>query len=161
MKPRRHLIVLQNAWRPKGRGKWAYDSWITALERSRAGQRLRTMLDWICDRGMPWASATTFYLTNSTPEIGDNPDSKLPPDLGHLREEIQIYKPDVIVPCGTQACKAVLEIWEGSVLCVPHPAYRLLTNRLYARAGAMLAGGWHDRAELRQLKGKTRLYKLP
>ena len=136
------IVFLQNAWSPiYAGGEWPRESWLRALERSRSGQRLRVMIDDfnVCE--------------NTTPVVGGTPDSVIPPDVDHIKALLARHNPQVVVACGKQAEIALLGLWSGPLLAVPHPAHRLLTDQLYREARTLLANGFNERLALRQMRG--------
>ncbi len=144
------VVFLQNAWSPVyAGGQWPRPSWLLALQRSRSGQRLRVLLD---DFGV---------CENTTPIVGANPDSIIPPDGGHITAILQQRQPQVIVACGKQAERALLTLWSGPLLAVPHPAHRLLTDGLYCEARTLLEAGFAERLALRQMRGYCQRVSLP
>jgi hypothetical protein len=143
------IIFLQNAWSPFYAGRvWARHSWINALKRSRSGQRLAILTD---DYGI---------CHNTTPQVGATPSSKLPPDREHIQSVLEDEMPRIIVACGKQAEEYFTNNWNGDLLCVPHPACRVLTNNLYYRAKELLEGDFYGQWALRQLKGSIKEEKL-
>jgi len=88
------------------------------------------------------------------PRVGKGPDSKLPPDLPHLRRALESHRPDVVVALGQQAEQALAGLWAGPLLALPHPASRVLTNTLLDSARGLLCGAepFRSRVALRQLK---------
>ena len=143
------VVFLQNAWSPLYAGDtWPRESWLVALMRSRSGQRLRLMIsdpDW-CE--------------NTTPLVGSTPDSVVEPDEFHIKRVLLERKPKVVVARGKQAEYALTTLWNGPLLVVPHPAHRLLTNKLYVAAGELLRGEYKDRLALRQRRGEIEKTKI-
>lgn len=141
----RAVIFLQNAWSPYyAGGTWPRRSWLAALKRSRSGQRLRLLIDDfdVCE--------------NTTPIVGATPDSVVPPDMDHIRAILERRSPGVVVACGRQAERALVEAWRGPLLALPHPAHRLVTNGLYEYARQLLNGTMRfkcQRLALRQREG--------
>lgn len=136
------VVFLQNAWSPFYAGReWPRDSWLLALKRSRSGQRLRVMID------------DLDLCENTTPIVGATASSVIPPDAEHISAILQRRKPVCVVACGRQAEIALSELWNGSLLIVPHPAHRLLTDALYREAYDYLKGDFTGRIALRQKKG--------
>lgn len=135
------LVVLQNAY-DKGRLKRGYNpsSWRKEFERSRTGERLREALP---DR-FQWQSkgpsryAWDIRYTNASPVLGKGPDSKPRPNLAHLRRRLKAVGPTVVLACGKMAEGAILQIWDGPLIVIPHPASRVLTEELTERAKKML-----------------------
>jgi hypothetical protein len=143
------VIFLQNAWSGiYAGGTWPRPSWLRALERSRSGQRLKILVDdlSICE--------------NTTPLVGATADSVVPPDREHICAVLAARKPDIVVACGRQAELALLDIWNGSLLAIPHPAHRLVTNALYQQARSMLTK-LNTRVALRQRNGHVITEQLP
>lgn len=141
MKKQRLVIFLQNAWsKTYDGGIWPRPSWLRALERSRSGRRLKILVD------------DLSVCENTTPIVGGGPDSVVPPDREHIRKVLVARKPEVVVACGRQAELALLDIWSGPLLAIPHPAHRLVTNTLYRQARLLLAR-LDTRIALRQRDG--------
>lgn len=67
------------------------------------------------------------YVINSTPEVGKHVNSILKPDLGHIKENIYVRKPRVILACGKVA-ESALEELEYDYISAPHPAWRQLSK---------------------------------
>lgn len=138
------VVFLQNAWSPLfAGGTWPRASWLRALERSRSGQRLRVMID-------------DFDLCeNTTPLVGATPDSVIPPDDSYIQAILERRSPQIVVACGKQAEGALLRLWQGSLIVVPHPAHRLLTDELYRAARQKIERGFQGRVVIRQMKGSV------
>lgn len=138
------VIFLQNAWSPFYAGRtWPRQSWLTALERSRSGQRLRVMID-------------DFDLCeNTTPIVGATPDSVIAPDTEHIKAILERRNPRIVVACGKQAEKALCSLWDGPLIAVPHPAHRLLTDELYRQARSLMIVSFVGHIALRQLHGSV------
>lgn len=136
------IIFLQNAWSPVYAGEiWPRKSWLRALARSRSGARLKILSeDW-------------EVYHNASPICGANPASVHIPSAQHISAILESVKPEVVVACGTHAEAALKKLWSGPLLCVPHPAHRVLTNELYQYARQMLDAGFAERYALRQLRG--------
>lgn len=100
------------------------------------------------------AEGVEIVWDNTTRAVGDHPDSKLPADLAHVRRVLAREKPAVVLSLGRQAAETLAAVWTGPLLIVPHPTYRLLTNRLYDRAGRLLSAGFCGTVELVQLQGR-------
>jgi len=130
------LCFLQNAWSPVYAGRlWPRESWLKALHLSRSGQRLKVLT--------AAAPDYEFHFDNTTPLVGKYPSTLLPPDLKHITTVIKTVKPKVIVTCGSLAAWAVTPLaGELPVLQLPHPAYRVVTNRLFKQAGELLQTGF-------------------
>jgi hypothetical protein len=105
-------------------GTWLRPPWLRTLERSRSGQRLKILVD------------DLSVCENTTPIVGATSSSVVAPDSMHIREVLATWRPDVVIACGRQAELALLDIWSGPLLAIPHPAHRLVTNALYRQAAA-------------------------
>lgn len=128
------VVFLQNAWSPLYAGReWPRPSWLRALARCRSGKRLAYLIDdlSICE--------------NTTPIVGDAPDSIVKPDNGHILSVLAEREPDIVITCGKQAEKALEWIWSGPMLAVPHPAAHGVSNALFAEFKKLLVPGYQDR----------------
>jgi hypothetical protein len=142
------VVFLQNAWSPLyAGGTWPRKSWLQALHRSRSGQRL-SVLSRNC-------TGVELWFDNTTPIVGEEPDSVVKPDFGHIRQVMREHNPDYVVACGRQAAEAITKskVSFRQLMILPHPAYRVLTNSLYEKAGALLLAGFTGIVELVQKKG--------
>lgn len=132
----RALIILQNAWSPVYAGDiWPRESWLRALWRSRTGARIRVMID---DAGL---AAPDVWVDNTTPAVGDEPSSQLPPDIPHIERLMREHAPEIVVACGIQAEHLFLRgpvAHTGTLIVVPHPASRTATNALFGLAAALI-----------------------
>lgn len=147
---KRALLFLQNAWSESYAGReWPRESWLRALARSRSGKRLSVMID------------DFDICVNTTPIVGSSPDSVEAPDEDYIIRKLFAAKPEIVIACGRQAEAALVELWDGPLLAVPHPAHRLVTDKLYRRARRLLANGFEKRLALRQLRGEVRVVALP
>jgi len=128
------VVFLQNAWSPVYAGRrWPRESWLRALARSRSGQRLIYLVDdlSICE--------------NTTPIVGEAPNSVVAPDNGHILNVLAERAPEIVITCGKQAENALAWIWSGPMLSVPHPAARGVSNNLYMEFKKLLVPGYQDR----------------
>jgi hypothetical protein len=153
--PRTVVGFLQNAWSPVyAGGTWPRPSWLRALELSRSGQRLR-VLEQAARGGV--GPALDFWWDNTTPLVGAEPSSVLPPDLVHMGLVLVEQCPDTVLLFGRLAADAFASIsWKSpppAIIVVPHPAYRVVTNALYERAGELVARGFRGYIRLRQGRG--------
>lgn len=128
------LGILQNAhsYLYAG-GVWPRESWLKALWRSRSGQRLRVLQEKCIDE---------IWWDNTTPIVGETPDSVVKPDEKHLR--MLLRKPITrIVTFGKQAEAAILKYNTSSLphLILPHPACRVVTNKCFEAAVRLLNTG--------------------
>jgi hypothetical protein len=143
------VVFLQNAWSPLYAGKvWPRESWLRALVASRSGQRLKVLVD------------SFNECENTTPHVSSTPDGVCPPDTEHIQKILRERKPDVVIACGKQAERALLIIWRGPMVVVPHPACRVLTTRAYLLANQMLTDDFNDRVAIRQKRGGLAMEKL-
>ena len=128
------LVLLQNAWAKDERSafafQWCKDVWRMATMRSRTGQRLTHML------GPEFFDREDVELGECTDEVAvGNSGGKCKPKPDFVRGLIWMVRPSVIVACGQPALATCMQIgWPKSLIAVPHPAHRLLTNALYVRA---------------------------
>lgn len=60
----------------------------------------------------------------ATREVAADSSTILPPQPHHIREVLERYQPDLVLTFGRVAGAAVAELWQGSLLPVPHPAAR-------------------------------------
>ena len=65
---------------------------------------------------------------NSTPQLGDHPDSCFGYDLSYMQSWIQKIKPDLICACGKIAQSGCKELGINFVEA-PHPAWRRLSKQ--------------------------------
>lgn len=143
------IVFLQNAWSPLyAGGEWPRHSWLCALSRSRSGVRLRHLIPYldVCE--------------NTTPIVGADPSSIIPPDEAHIRSILTRRRPAYVVTCGRQAEKTLLELWHGPMVALPHPACRIVTNELFRYAGNNLDQLAPRRVAVRQLRGKFKIEPL-
>lgn len=142
------VAFLQNAWSPLyASGTWPRESWLRALHRSRSGVRLKHLTD--------ATKGCVFHFDNTTPLVGETPDSLLEADPDHIRSVLQTQAPDVVVTLGKQADEALQGLFAGPILALPHPAYRVVTNKLFFRAGKLLAGEFSGKIVLSQGRGEV------
>ncbi len=95
---------------------WYRQNWIDATWSCPSGQRLMRILEGIPDE--------SICLDNTTLLVADKASGVKPPDLDHIRSVIANRGIKSIVACGTQASSAIDQCWTGSVIKIPHPAYR-------------------------------------
>jgi hypothetical protein len=142
----RLLVLLQNAYnRGALRDGWCAVTWRRELLASRTGVRLR--------QAIPTGPAWYVRYANACPGLGDGPDSKLQPCRRHLKRVMRRWPPHVVLACGETAMAAAQAAWGGPTVFIPHPAYRLLTNDLLARARGILEEDLPCRVRLVQMKG--------
>lgn len=130
----KYVVFLQNAWSPLyAGGTWPRERWMAALWTCRSGMRLkRTLLQNI--------DIDDVWMDNTTPIVGEDPCSIVPPNLEHVTEVIYRISPRVVVACGKQAGDVLaLTIPDGiSLLAVPHPAARSVTDAIFNRANKII-----------------------
>ena len=111
------LYILQNGYHSE---KYRYrnlQEWSVDLHRSHTGRRLMEMIPDGC----------YYFVINSTPEVGENVDSMLSPNLDYIISWINKIKPDVIVACGKVAQRACNKLLLDFI-SAPHPAWRQLSR---------------------------------
>ncbi len=110
------LVVLQNAYDKGSLAEgWSPARWRKEYESSRSGRRLQLALpsDW------------NVRYTNTTPVLGNGPDSRLEPDLGHLRRRVRKLSPDIVLACGKPAEAATLKVWPGALVAMAADGWEL------------------------------------
>jgi len=146
-----HIVgFLQNPWtikeyegvnfgKPTGRAR---QGWLYNLSWCASGKRLKRF----SDLDIHWENASW---------VGTAVAGKAPPDREHILDVLACEKPDVVLVCGKQAESAVVELWDGALLVIPHPTSRTLTNKLLDEAEELLRFTMldTDRIALRQRKG--------
>lgn len=154
-------IVLQNAYLKKDsmirmNAKFPdgipYELWFRLFARCQSGRRLSIMLGRLND----------FTYCNTTPLWGVGSNSVLDPNPFYLSEQLSGSR--MVVACGKQAEECVLNIWTGNIICIPHPACRVLTNALLMAAGITLREHKSEdrlRVAFRQLRGRFERENLP
>lgn len=138
------LALLQNAWSPTPRKVWPRRAWLRALHASRTGRRLEVLFG----EGYPGV-----YFDNTTPRIGTSSGDVLPPDPEHVCRLLLGRRPGVCVALGAQAEAVLCRHWNGPLLALPHPCYRLLTNALLEEGRRLLSSPFRCRLALRQRQG--------
>lgn len=124
----KHVVFLQNSWSPVYAGRhWPRESWLRALERSRSGKKLKIMI-----------GDDLSVVHNTTLEVGPTASSICKPDLQHMSAVLFTERPKLVIACGRQAEKAVSEVWDGSLIVVPHPACRWLRDEFYERVRKLI-----------------------
>jgi hypothetical protein len=117
------FVLLQNAWAHNADGAARMKAnrrlWLWALAGCKSGDVLRLMLGDDC------FERDDVHFDNTTPEVGIGSGSKLKPDLAYIKQQLETVKPRVVVACGRQAQDAIhRDLWRGSLLSLPHPAFR-------------------------------------
>ena len=126
----RYLVMLQNAWSSyySSITEWGHSNWLCALQRSRAGRRL-VRITYGFERD---------YFDNTTATVVNRPHLRVPPDEDYVKETLQSVIPRAVLACGLQAEKVMKKLWQGPLVVMPHPCYRLVTNELLDAAREML-----------------------
>jgi hypothetical protein len=146
------LGILQNAWSPvHAGGNWNRESWLRALAESPTGRRLKILEE--------LTPSVSWWWDNTTPLVGASAASVIPADPAHVRRLLKDLVPEVVVTFGKQAERVVREVgWDGPWFVLPHPAYRVVTDSLFAvTAGVIEAGTRSGRTEIRQGKGSVQI----
>ena len=129
------LVVLQNAYSydPLGERKIPFVVWLHAFLKCKTGKLFcyffgerKSVFDKV--------SKQELHFINTTKSWGVGSKSKLKPDIEYVKNEIETFQPDFIISCGNQAKEVIQSLWIGSVLYIPHPASRNLTNSLLDEA---------------------------
>lgn len=121
------LVILQNAYGVPADYMPSYG--LEVFVKSHTGKRLSEALP------VGWPVA----IINASPEIGDSPDSRFPPDVEHIKRSLIRYKPKVVLAAGKAAQEGVAGIFDGPVVEMPHPAYRALSKAMTAQVKERLA----------------------
>lgn len=112
------LFILQNAYQSDKHQFKNEEEWSRELANSHTGRRLKEMIP----------DGMEYRVINSTPMIGNNPDSCYTPDLAHIKKLVAEIKPDVICACGKNAQKGCEELGIDFIPA-PHPAWRQLSKK--------------------------------
>jgi hypothetical protein len=158
IEPRRAVVFLQNAWSPSyAGGEWPRESWLWALYDSQSGKRLQRIA------GQCEPDVTLIY-DNTTPIVGAEPRSRVPPDYEHMLRVLHRHNPHYVVACGAQAARAIdvvrdrlLPSQRMPLIIAPHPACRVLTNACYEQLGRLLKTGFVGEVQLVQERGHVAL----
>lgn len=72
----------------------------------------------------------------TTREIGGSPRTIFPAQPAHIRTVLAEHKPKVVVTFGRIAADALPSLWNGLLICAPHPCARVpeMSNKLKAAA---------------------------
>lgn len=62
--------------------------------------------------------------SNASPKLGGRASSSFPPDLDHIRAELEDVRPDVVLAFGRVAADALPKVWTGALITGPHPTAR-------------------------------------
>jgi len=145
----RLLVLLQNAYdRGELANGYSPGRWYKELSKSRTGRRLYLAIPDLRDLGFYHAKNVRF--ANACPGIGDGPDSQLAPCLRHTRRAISRVKPDAVMACGKVAEEVAMEVWDGPLFVIPHPAFRLLSDDLLTKCRNTIAW-WQYHRESREV----------
>lgn len=148
----RLVVLLQNAWSTLWTEDWHRPSWLRALRACHTGKRLNRLL------GHDWSD---IHVDNTTSKVGDDPSSKLPPEPEYVLRMLAEHDPQAVVACGEQARDVAVQLWRGKILAIPHPAYKMLTNKLLDEGNRLLRTMDFDRLHLKQCKGRFDKDALP
>jgi hypothetical protein len=133
------LILLQNAWDPRGRSFLEEKLRLTKLAESPTGRRLRKLL----------GDNPDFRYENTTPVIASNSRYCPPPDESHIARLLAIPELKLIIACGRQAERAVRSKWNGPLICIPHPTYRRWNKDMVEKARGFIKQSPLDRIAIR------------
>jgi hypothetical protein len=113
----RCLVILQNAWSPMYAGDvWPRESWLRALHSCPTGRALKVI----------FPDQTGIEFDNTTAEVSEKPNGICEPDPIHIASAIGRAMPHYVLACGKQAEKALVDLWPGRLVCMPHPAWRMM-----------------------------------
>lgn len=123
------LICLQNAY-AKGllTERWHPTRWRREFLTSRSGKRLQLILP----------DDAFVHYCNVAPGIGVGPEAILEPSYQHVQRALNRVQPDYVITCGRLAEQVLTQLWDGNLLCIPHPASRVLTNKLLIQTRELL-----------------------
>jgi hypothetical protein len=127
------VAFLQNPWSPVYAGKpWPRESWLRAFYLSPTGKK--------CSK---FFGMHDVHWDNSSPITADNPKTIHQPDLDHMAGVIKTHNPKLIITFGKPAKEAAREMMGNngiacSVLHLPHPTFRLVTNYLFEFASSVI-----------------------
>lgn len=118
----RCVVLLQNAWSPwfARTGRWPRESWLAALAASPTGKTLARI----------FPNSANVHFDNTTQAVGETASSLLPPDEEHVLRVLHTHNPEFVLSCGKQAGEVAQLFWEGRLVAIPHPAWRLFSTRL-------------------------------
>lgn len=142
----RPIVLLQNAWSFQYAGsRWPRHSWLRALEGSLSGSRLAAIFGPDCFGDGP----TDPWFDNTTRAVAAEPSGVCPPDWKHC-EALFRDRADApfVLACGVQARQVVLKLWPGRYLCMPHPAWRFVSEELLALVRQTIERGTFQRARV-------------
>lgn len=99
---------------------WAREAWLDATWASVSGRKLIKILNGVPDE-LIWVDDTTL-------EVAAKSSGVKPPDVDHIREVLHERHITMVLACGQQSWKAIDKVWRGSVIKIPHPACRVISN---------------------------------
>jgi hypothetical protein len=142
--------ILQNAWSPYWSkvGHWPRNFWLTALQQSRTGQRLKLFE----------CPELEIWYDESTPDVAPDPVTVLPANLNHMRGVLRLQQPDIIVTFGVpakEAMKKILPEFKQPVIYLPHPTYRFADDNVFIDAKNYLIGRPSGYREYKVLKDRS------
>jgi hypothetical protein len=148
----RCLVILQNAWSPLYAGDiWPRESWLKALHACPTGRALRVI----------FPDQTGIEFDNTTAEVSEEPNGICEPDPSHITSAIDRFNPEYILACGKQAEKALVDLWPGKLVCIPHPAWRMMQTRYLHLIRDFLAEGRFSRVKLAFRPEQMTVHFLP
>jgi hypothetical protein len=140
------FVLLQNTWhsQPRLRARqirlFGLEFWEESMWRGQTGRRLKIAIEGV----------SPVVVRNASPKVGSEASSVFPPDFKYVARQLAECQPTAVLACGAQAEFAAVPLWPGPLLCIPHPAYRVLTTELLVRANSILRAGLSGRIALRQ-----------
>ena len=116
------LVVLQNPWKRGKLQKWHPSIWKKEFLASRTGRRLYNEV-------LP-QNLYRLRFANANPKLADSPQGIFQPDLKHLRRQIRLVKPALILACGLIAQKGLNSLnLNTPTVFMPHPASHSLSRK--------------------------------
>lgn len=93
-----------------------------------------------------------FFWEEASLEVGSVSSAKFPANHEHIRTVLDIRRPVLVIAFGTIASDALQEIWSGPLICLPHPAARVLRDQLYFEAAKLIRTGIDQRVKFKLSK---------
>ena len=122
------LFILQNAYMNERYEFSTYTERLQCMHNSHTGRRIREMFP---------NTDEEIFVMNSSPSIGDSPDSCFKADLTHIKNQIDYKRPRVIVACGKIAQEGCEKLGV-KYIATNHPAYRALSKKETSRVAELL-----------------------
>ncbi len=153
------LLFLQNAYmnKPTYGRTIPYDVWYYLFKNCHSGRRTSKIfgnvnnMNILCKEGR-----LKFCNTTSTWGLGSN--SRLAVDIEYVKNQLNTVNPDLVIACGKQAEECLLETWNKSLIIMPHPASRTLTNKLLDDVRDFIKG--NDFAKIKRVAFRQRVSKI-